>query len=85
MKKQGLLALTFAKPANYAEIREDDRINLVDLAELAPNKPVTCRIIRSDGAEITIQLRHSYSEAQLEWFRAGSALNVLRSRQVMDS
>ena len=80
LKKQGVLALTFENPSDYEKIREDDRINLVGLADLAPNRSVTCRIVRSDRAELTIPLRHSYTGAQLEWFRAGSALNVLRSR-----
>ena len=80
LKKQGLLALTFADPADYDRILEDDRINLTGLANLSPSAPVTCKIAHADGTVETISLRHSYSETQLQWFRRGSALNVLRSR-----
>ena len=80
LKKQGLLALTFQDPADYDRVREDDRVSLVDLNEMAQGKPVTAHIHHSDGTEETLQLNHSFSDSQLEWFRAGSALNVL-SRQ----
>jgi aconitate hydratase len=79
LKKQGLLALTFADPDDYERIREDDRLDLLELADLAPGRPVPCRIRHSDGAWETIALRHSYSAAQLAWFRAGSALNSHRA------
>ena len=78
LKKQGLLALTFQDPADYERIKEDDRIGLVGLAELAPGKPVECRIRRADGSEETLALWHSFSLAQLQWFRAGGALNLVR-------
>jgi aconitate hydratase len=77
LKKQGLLALTFTHPDDYDRIRGDDRLSLLGLRELAPGKPVRCRLIHSDGTEEVLQLKHSYSERQLEWFRAGSALNTL--------
>jgi aconitate hydratase len=80
LKKQGLLALTFANPSDYDRIREDDRINLTGLRELAADKPVECRLAHSDGTTETLWLNHSFSEPQLEWFRAGSALNALRQR-----
>jgi aconitate hydratase len=76
LKKQGLLALTFLKPEDYDHIREDDRISLVGLSALAPGKPVECRIKHSDGSADTLWLNHTFSAAQLEWFRAGSALNL---------
>jgi len=79
LKKQGLLALTFADPADYDRIGERDRISLIGLAELAPGAPVTARLRHPDGGVETIQLRHSYSAAQLAWFRAGSALNAARA------
>ena len=76
LKKQGLLALTFRDPADYDRIREDDRISLVGLADLAPGKPVECRIAHADGTAATIYLAHSFGASQLEWFRRGSALNL---------
>jgi len=74
---QGLLALTFADRADYERIREDDRISLRGLCELAADRPVQCRLVHSDGAAETLWLNHSFSEPQLAWFRAGSALNLL--------
>lgn len=79
LKKQGLLALTFSDPADYERIRADDRLSLVGLAALAPGKLVECRVAHGDGSAEVLSLRHSYSTAQLEWFRAGSALNCVRS------
>ncbi|HYB72841.1 MAG TPA: aconitate hydratase [Candidatus Sulfotelmatobacter sp.] len=76
LKKQGLLALTFQNPADYDRIREDDRISLVGLAGMAPGKPVTCQVRHADGTTETLQLSHSFSASQLEWFRKGSALNL---------
>jgi aconitate hydratase len=76
LKKQGLLALTFRDPADYDRIREDDRVSLIGLADLAPGKPVSCLVRHSDGAEEMLQLQHSFSTSQLNWFRKGSALNL---------
>ena len=76
LKKQGLLALTLSDPADYDRIREDDRVSLVGLQDLAPGKPVECRVTHSDGSTETLHLDHSYSESQLDWFRLGSALNL---------
>jgi len=76
LKKQGLLALTFQRPADYDRIREDDRLSLVGLKDMAPGKPVECRIKHSDGTSETLKLNHSFSAAQFEWFRKGSALNL---------
>jgi aconitate hydratase len=81
LKKQGLLALTFSDPDDYERIRPDDRVSLVGLARLAPGETVTCRIEHSDGTAEELELRHSYTDEQLAWFRAGSALNVLKERQ----
>ncbi len=75
LKKQGLLALTFRDPADYERIREDDRVSLVGLADLAPARPVSCRLAHADGTSETIWLEHSFGAGQLAWFRAGSALN----------
>ena len=76
LKKQGLLALTFGDPAHYDRIREDDRLSLVELKELAPGRPVTCLVHHADGRVETLMLNHSYGPAQFEWFRRGSALNL---------
>jgi aconitate hydratase len=77
LKKQGLLALTFADPTDYERVREDDRISLVGLSQLAPGKAVECVVKHVDGSAETFRLNHSNSATQVEWFRAGSALNVL--------
>jgi aconitate hydratase len=80
LKKQGLLALTFTDPADYDKIREDDRISLVGLKDLAPGKPVTCIVRHADGTTETLLLRHSYGASQVEWFKRGSALNLFHER-----
>tara|TARA_B100001013_G_scaffold343925_1_gene272752 strand:+ start:305 stop:2473 length:2169 start_codon:yes stop_codon:yes gene_type:complete len=76
LKKQGLLALTFSDSADYDKIREDDRISLTGLTELAPGKPVPCTVSHSDGTSETLSLNHTLGEPQIEWFRLGSALNL---------
>ena len=76
LKKQGLLALTFSDESDYERVREDDRVSLTGLSDMAPGQPVQCTIAHSDGTSETLQLDHSYSESQLEWFRLGSALNL---------
>jgi aconitate hydratase len=76
LKKQGLLALTFAKPEDYDRVLESDRIDLVGLAKIEPGKSVECRIKHADGTQETLWLNHTFSAAQLEWFHAGSALNL---------
>ena len=79
LKKQGILALTFANPSDYDKIKESDTISIVSLANLEQEKPVKCIIKHEDGKE-EILLNHSYNKSQIEWFRAGAALNVLRTR-----
>ncbi|HEX2382811.1 MAG TPA: aconitate hydratase [Acidimicrobiales bacterium] len=81
LKKQGILPLTFSDPATYDEIGEDDRISVLGLADLAPDAPVRCRITRPDGTTIDFETVHSFSPEQIEWFRAGSALNIIRAKQ----
>jgi aconitate hydratase len=78
LKKQGVLALTFADPADYERIRADDTVDIVGLAELAPGRPVEVVIHHGDGTSETITTTHTMSEEHVAWFRAGSALNVLR-------
>jgi aconitate hydratase len=78
LKKQGMLALTFADGEDYTRIQADDRLDLTALSALKAGAPVDCRLHRANGAVETLALKHSYTADQLEWFRAGSALNVLR-------
>ena len=81
LKKQGVLALTFSNPADYDKVQETDRLSFLELSKLEQGRPVKCIITHADGSKEEIQLLHSYNAAQLEWFRKGSALNVLRSRK----
>jgi aconitate hydratase len=81
LKKQGILALTFVDQMDYDKIREDDRISILDLQNLRPKGVVTAILYHSDGSEEQIQLVHSYNDSQLKWFKAGSALNILRASE----
>jgi aconitate hydratase len=76
LKKQGVLALAFRDPADYEQIREDDRISLVGLHGLAPGMDVGAILRHADGGTASLRLHHSYTAAQVEWFRRGSALNL---------
>jgi aconitate hydratase len=80
LKKQGMLALTFANPADYDKIREDDMIDIVGLTSFAPNTPLTLVLNHSDGSSEEITVNHTYNENQIEWFKAGGALNIIRSQ-----
>jgi aconitate hydratase len=77
LKKQGILALTFADPKDYEKIEQQDRISVTGLSTLAPGKPVRVTIHKTDGTALTIQANHSITEQQIAWFKAGSALNAL--------
>jgi aconitate hydratase len=77
LKKQGILALTFADPKDYEKIEQQDRISVTGLSSLAPGKPVQVTIHKTDGKALTIQANHSITEQQIAWFKAGSALNAL--------
>ena len=77
LKKQGILALTFADPKDYEKIEQQDRISVTGLGSLAPGKPVQVAIHKTDGTSLTIQANHSITEQQIAWFKAGSALNAL--------
>ena len=81
LKKQGILALTFSNQEDYDKINQEDKISLVDLDKLAPQQPVKCIITHSSGDKEDIMLDHSYNQSQIEWFKAGSALNVLRNKK----
>jgi len=80
LKKQGILALTFANPDDYDKIFENDKVSLLGLNELEPHKQMKCIISHNDGNTEEILLNHSYNKSQIEWFKAGSALNVLRNK-----
>lgn len=78
LKKQGVLALTFANPADYDKIREDDFISIKGLTSFAPGIPLELTIHHADGSVENAQLNHSYNQQQIEWFKAGSALNLIK-------
>ncbi len=80
LKKQGMLPLTFADPADYDRIGEDDRITVRNLADLAPSSQVTVEVTTPDGETWSFLANHTFSDDQIEWFRAGSALNLIRRR-----
>ncbi len=77
LKKQGMLALTFANENDYDKIQEDDTINFLDLISFAPAKPLTLEFVHSDGSTDRILANHTYNESQIGWFEAGSALNLI--------
>ncbi|HQF29540.1 MAG TPA: hypothetical protein PLD36_13070, partial [Bacteroidia bacterium] len=72
--------LTFANPADYDKIREDDIIDIIGLTTFAPEKPLTMVLNHADGSSDTISVNHTYNENQIEWFKAGGALNIIRSQ-----
>jgi aconitate hydratase len=81
LKKQGMLALTFANKDDYDKIREDDLIDIIGITAFTPGKPFALLLKHTDGTEDQIPANHSYNENQIEWFKAGSALNVIRKLQ----
>ena len=81
LKKQGMLGLTFANEADFDLIQEDDTFNFVDLASFAPGKPLTIEIQHADGSSDAIKVNHTYNAQQIDWFRAGSALNLIKQQQ----
>lgn len=80
LKKQGMLALTFADEADYDKIQEADTINFLDLTDFAPGKPLTLEFVHADGAKDVIVTNHTYNEGQIAWFKAGSALNLIKEQ-----
>jgi aconitate hydratase len=81
LKKQGMLALTFADRSDYEKIQEDDSFDFLDLDQFKPGQPLTLKITHLDGAVDEIKCNHSYNNSQIVWFKAGSALNLIRSQQ----
>ena len=80
LKKQGMLALTFDNENDYDLIQEDDTFNFVDLNEFAPGKQLTVEVVHADGAKDSVKVNHTYNEQQIKWFKAGSALNLIRKQ-----
>lgn len=81
LKKQGMLALTFSRMADYDKIQENDTMDFVDLDQFSPEKPLTINVTHDDGTSDEIVCNHTFNKTQIDWFRAGSALNLIRSLQ----
>ena len=81
LKKQGMLALTFVNKDDYNKILEDDVIDILGLTTFAPGKNLTIQLNHKQGGSETFEVAHTYNEQQIEWFKAGGALNIIR-RQV---
>ena len=81
LKKQGMLALTFDNPADYDKVREDDTIDILGLENFEPNTPLKVVLHHQDGSSDEFPVNHSYNENQIEWFKAGGALNLIRLKQ----
>jgi len=77
LKKQGMLALTFADKADYEKVQEDDLIDIVGLKTFAANQPLVIKLHHKDGTIDEIKANHTYNDNQIGWFRAGSALNLI--------
>ena len=75
-----MLGLTFANESDYDKIQEDDTFNFIDISDFAPNKPLTIEVVHSDGSKDVIKANHTYNEAQIEWYREGSALNLIKKQ-----
>lgn len=80
LKKQGMLALTFVNEDDYDLIQENDTFNFIDLVSFAPGKNLTVEVVHADGSKDTVELNHTYNTQQIEWFKAGSALNLIRKQ-----
>jgi len=80
LKKQGVLALTFSDKNDYDKIQERDRVDIVELNELSPGKQIRLILHHADGSQEEIYAKHSFNETQIEWFKAGSALNLIRNK-----
>ena len=82
LKKQGMLGLTFANETDYDLIQEDDTFNFVDISSFSPGKPLTMEVTHADGSMDIIMLNHTYNDSQIEWYREGSALNLIKKQNV---
>jgi len=81
LKKQGMLALTFVDKADYDKVRQDDSVDIIGLDTFAPKVPLTVRLNHSDGSSDEFKVNHTYSQGQIEWYKAGSALNLIKTQQ----
>lgn len=81
LKKQGMLGLTFANEADYDLIQEDDTIDFLDLDRFAPDTPLTLKLNHADGSSDEIKVNHTYNQGQIDWFKAGSALNLIKQQE----
>ena len=81
LKKQGMLALTFANPSDYNLIQEDDSIDIIGLESFEPGKNLILKLHHADGTAEDIMAKHTYNEAQIEWFKSGSCLNFIKDNQ----
>jgi aconitate hydratase len=79
LKKQGMLGLTFANEADYDKILEDDTFNFIDLSDFAPKKQLTLEVVHANGSTEEIMLNHTYNAQQIDWYRSGSALNLIKA------
>jgi len=79
LKKQGMLGLTFANEADYDKVQEADTFNFIDLASFAPDKQLTLELVHADGSKDVVKLNHTYNQTQIQWFKAGSALNLIKA------
>jgi aconitate hydratase len=75
-----MLALTFVNENDYDLIREDDTFNFTDISEFAPGKPLTIEVVHTDGSKDIIKANHTYNDAQIAWYREGSALNLIKKQ-----
>jgi aconitate hydratase len=84
LKKQGMLALTFANEADYDKIQEAGTFNFLDLDQFAPGKPIAIEVVHEDGTSDVIETHHTYNAQQIEWFKAGSALNLIKKQEAQN-
>jgi aconitate hydratase len=78
LKKQGMLALTFVNKEDYDKVQERDKISVKGLKEFTPGKNLTVELLHADGTKESFEVAHTYNEQQIEWFKAGSALNAMK-------
>jgi aconitate hydratase len=83
LKKQGMLGITFANEADYDKIQEDDTFHFTDLKDFAPGKAITIEVVHSDGSVDSLQANHTYNDSQIEWFKEGSALNLIKKQNAV--
>ncbi|MBT5698579.1 MAG: aconitate hydratase, partial [Flavobacteriales bacterium] len=80
LKKQGMLGLTFVNESDYDLIKEDDTFNFTDLSDFSEGRKLTLEVVHADQSTNIVMLNHTYNKAQIDWFKAGSALNLIREQ-----